>query len=172
VEEARDFINGIKAELPGATHHVYAFAVGFGSSVTHGMTDDGEPSGTAGRPTLAVVQGSGLGDVCVVTARFFGGTKLGTGGLVRAYTRAAQEVLAGVQRTERVERCHVTLEVPYPLYEPLHRLLESHGASVEAEEFELAVTILAEVDLDRLTALHHAVAEASSGSVEVQPIDP
>jgi len=69
VAEARAFIDEMRAEFADASHNVYAFAVGYGATVTHGMSDDGEPSGTAGRPALAVVQGSGLGDVTVVVTR-------------------------------------------------------------------------------------------------------
>ena len=93
VEEAKAFVEKVKTEEPGYSHAVYAFAVGHGASVTHGMSDAGEPSGTAGRPALAVVNGSGLGDVTVVIIRYFGGTKLGTGGLVKAYTETVQLAL-------------------------------------------------------------------------------
>ena len=80
VKEARAFIDRIKAEFRDASHNVPAFVIGFGPSVTAHCNDDGEPSGTAGRPILAVLQGSGLGDIAVVVTRYFGGTKLGTGG--------------------------------------------------------------------------------------------
>ncbi len=93
VEEARAFIDALRQEFADATHNVYAFRVGYGASVTEGMSDDGEPSGTAGRPALAVLRGADLGDVVLVITRYFGGTKLGTGGLVRAYTHSAQEAL-------------------------------------------------------------------------------
>ncbi|MCX7792579.1 MAG: YigZ family protein, partial [Chloroflexaceae bacterium] len=85
VEAAKAFIAAIRQELPGASHHCYAFLAGHGASVIAGMSDDGEPAGTAGRPMLAVLRGSGLGDVVVVVTRYFGGALLGTGGLVRAY---------------------------------------------------------------------------------------
>ena len=88
VEEARDFIAKIRALNPNATHNVPAFIVGHGVSVIEHCSDDGEPQGTAGRPALAVLKGSGLGDAAVVVTRYFGGTKLGSGGLVRAYTDA------------------------------------------------------------------------------------
>ena len=88
VEAARGFIESVRQRHPDASHHVYAFEVGHGASVTHGMSDDGEPSGTAGRPALVVVENHELGDVVAVVVRYFGGTKLGTGGLVRAYTQA------------------------------------------------------------------------------------
>ena len=85
------------------------FVVGYGSSITEGCHDDGEPSGTAGRPVLAVLRGSGLGDAVVVVTRYFGGTKLGTGGLVRAYGDAAREVLDAVPRIEKVEMARASI---------------------------------------------------------------
>ena len=84
VEEARILINKVQKEFPDASHHVTAFIIGYGVSQTAHCSDAGEPAGSAGRPTLAVLQGSGLGDVVVVISRYFGGTKLGVGGLVRA----------------------------------------------------------------------------------------
>jgi uncharacterized YigZ family protein len=83
-EAARAFIAGVRAEMPDASHHVYAFRVGYGASVIEGLSDDGEPSGTSGPPIMAVLRGAPVGDVVLVVTRYFGGTKLGTGGLVRA----------------------------------------------------------------------------------------
>jgi len=88
VVAARTFIQQIRAEMPDATHHVYAFRIGYGGSVIEGLSDDGEPAGTAGKPVMAVIRGADLGDVVIVVTRYFGGTKLGTGGLVRAYIGA------------------------------------------------------------------------------------
>ncbi len=93
VDEAKAFIQEMKNEFADASHNVPAFLIGYGASVTAHCSDDGEPSGTAGRPALAVLQGSDLGDIVVVVTRYFGGTKLGTGGLVRAYTDAVKSVL-------------------------------------------------------------------------------
>lgn len=117
VESAKAFLAQMKTRYPDASHHVYAFAVGHGATVTHGMSDDGEPSGTAGRPALAVVQGSGWGDLIVVVMRWWGGTKLGTGGLVRAYTRAAQDALAATETTRKVELKTAVVRVPYDRYD-------------------------------------------------------
>src|SRR5262245_19930912 len=74
-DEARSFIMQIRQEMPDASHHVYAFRTGYGNSITDGMSDDGEPSGTAGPPSLAVLRGFDIGDVVLVTTRYFGGTK-------------------------------------------------------------------------------------------------
>jgi uncharacterized YigZ family protein len=167
VEEARAFIEKVKAEEPGHTHAVYAFAVGYGAGVIHGMSDAGEPSGTAGRPTLAVVKGSGLGDVTVVTVRYFGGTKLGTGGLVKAYTEAAQLVLAELSITEKVERCSVQITVPYTYYERVKRLIETHQGQVDSEEFATDITLRLTFTADDLPTFQAALAEATHGQIIV-----
>ena len=113
VEEAKEFIANIRAEFADASHNVPAYLVGFGSSVTAHCSDDGEPSGTAGRPALSVLQGSGLGDAVVVVTRYFGGTKLGTGGLVRAYSDAVKAVLAVTPHAEKVPTHIVMIVIPY-----------------------------------------------------------
>src|SRR5690349_10933381 len=123
VEAARAFIAAVRAEMPDASHHVHAYIVGHGATTTLGMSDDGEPSGTAGRPVMAVLRGSGLGDVVLVVTRYFGGTLLGIGGLVRAYGDAAKAVLAALPREEKVERRAVVLTLPYAAYEPARRIL-------------------------------------------------
>ncbi len=170
IETAKAFIERVKAEEPGHTHAVYAFAVGHGASVTHGMSDAGEPSGTAGRPALAVVKGSGLGDVTVVIIRYFGGTKLGTGGLVKAYTEAAQLALAELPITEKVERQSVQVTVPYSFYEQCKRLVETHHGQVEAEEFATEVTLRLTFTIDDLPAFQSALAEATRGQVIPRPL--
>ncbi|MBK6768776.1 MAG: YigZ family protein [Ardenticatenales bacterium] len=96
----------------------------------HGSSDDGEPSGTAGRPILAVVNGSGLGDVAVVVIRHFGGTKLGTGGLVRAYTDAAQAVLAECPRTRKIDRVRLVGRTTYALFDVVRRVGTGAGGDV------------------------------------------
>jgi uncharacterized YigZ family protein len=171
VEAAKAFIEQVKAEEPGCTHAVYAFAVGHDTAVTHGMSDAGEPSGAAGRPALAVVKGSGLGDVTVVIVRYFGGVKLGVGGLVKAYTETTQAVLAELPLTEKVERCMVQVTTPYALYESLKRLIETHQGQVDRETFATDVTLELTFSADDLPAFAAALAEASSGRVGVEPLN-
>lgn len=167
VEAAKAFIEQVKTEYPGNSHAVYAFAVGHGASVTHGMSDAGEPSGTAGRPALAVVKGSNLGDVTVVIVRYFGGTKLGTGGLVKAYTEAAQLALAELAVTEKVERITALAAIPYGLYEQVKRLVAACGGSIEAEEFTTEVTLTLSFIVDDLPAFEAELAELSGGQTAV-----
>lgn len=168
IDEAKAFINQVRQTHPDASHHVYAFAVGYGASVTHGMSDDGEPSGTAGKPTLAVVKGCGLGDVTVVTTRYFGGTKLGTGGLVKAYTEAAQLVLAEIPRIEKIETQTLTFSVPYHLYERVLRLIEAHTGTIEADEFAVDVTLMVTFPVDQVPPFAAEILELSAGQIDLQ----
>ncbi len=167
VDEARAFIAALREEFPDATHHAYAYLVGYGASVTAGMSDDGEPSGTAGRPMLAVLRGSGLGDVTVVATRFFGGTLLGTGGLVRAYSDTTRAVLEVVERTERVERCRMTVRVDYSLYTPVRRALETFETDVEQEDFASDVTLVVALPVSQYDACAAHLSELSAGQAEV-----
>lgn len=167
VEAAREFIREIKSEIPGAGHHVYAFSVGFGASVTSGMGDDGEPAGTAGGPSLAAVEASGLGDVCLVTARFFGGTKLGTGGLVRAYGDAAREALGTAPTTWHRTWVPVRIEAPYPQYALVMRVLSAAGARIDDRRFDRFVQVDAAVASSELDSLRTQLADASGGRVRI-----
>ena len=170
VEEARAFIGRMRQHFQDASHHVYGFAVGYGTSVTHGMSDDGEPAGTGGRPVLAVVQGAGLGDVVVVITRYFGGTKLGTGGLVKAYTETAQAVLAEVPRQDKVYTVVARLELPYEFYRPCRTLIDMHGGKVEAEDFGARVELCLRISEEQLEKLRGAVQEATSGRGSVEQV--
>jgi uncharacterized YigZ family protein len=165
VEAAKILIAEVGRTYPDASHHVYAFAVGYGATVTHGMSDAGEPSGTAGKPTLAVVKGSGLGDVTVVTTRYFGGTKLGTGGLVKAYTEAAQTVLAELPRTEKIEKRQVHFAIPYSLYEQVSRMVGEHQGEVDTEEFAVEVTLQVTFPRPNLADFAADLSELSAGRV-------
>jgi len=167
VPEARAVIAGLRAEMPDANHHVYAFRVGFGKSVTEGMSDDGEPTGTSGPPTLAVVRGSGIGDIALVTARYFGGTKLGTGGLVRAYTESAQEALSMLKTELKVEKRELGLEMPYSLYNIVKRLIATYRGEIQEEEFAAQVLIIARFAVDDLAAFSADLQERTSAQVSV-----
>ncbi len=167
VEEARAFIEAVRREFPDATHHVPAFRVGYSISIIEGMSDDGEPPGTAGRPALSVLRGADLGDVVLVITRYFGGTKLGTGGLVRAYTEAAQEALAALTITERVEKRQGKIGVPYNLYERVKLLVEAYGGEIVGEDFAGEVTVAFAFPIDGVAGFEAAMAELSAGRLHV-----
>jgi uncharacterized YigZ family protein len=166
VEAARAFIGRIKDEYPDASHNVSAYLIGHGSTVIAHATDDGEPSGTAGRPALAVLRGSGLGDVVVVVTRYFGGTKLGTGGLVRAYGDAVREVLHALPRAIRVPTVVVRFLVPYGLYERACYLVAEHQGEVEEEAFGVEVQVTARFPDARFAVFADVLRGLSGGAVE------
>ena len=114
-EEVKPLVRRRREEHPGCSHVVWAFVTGPPKSRTMGLSDDGEPKGTAGRPVLEVLKGSGITDTLVTVVRFFGGTKLGTGGLVRAYSDAARGVLENIPTEELIPgpatSCRLSLPV-------------------------------------------------------------
>jgi uncharacterized YigZ family protein len=171
VEAAKAFVAAVRMEFPDANHHVYAFRVGHGASVIDGVSDDGEPSGTSGPPVLAVLRGSDIGDIAIVVTRYFGGTKLGTGGLTRAYSEAARTVLAELPLERKIVWSKVAADMPYSLYELVNRLLPTYEAVVEDQEFGALVTLYFRVPTARAYALSAAIVELSSGTVVPVLID-
>lgn len=138
-EAAQEFLNSIRAQHRTARHNVYAYLLREGGRTRY--SDDGEPAKTAGMPVLEVIRHSGLTDVVVVVTRYFGGILLGTGGLVRAYTAAAQDALENAQIVTVQPVLDLTLAVEYALYEQALRLLEGAGAKVTGTDFGSGVTI-------------------------------
>ncbi len=171
VDQAREAIAASRSEFPKANHHVYGFCVGFGKTVTEGMSDDGEPSGTAGRPTLAVLRGSGVGDIALVTVRIFGGIKLGTGGLVRAYTQSAQEALSKLKTELKVERLIVGIEMPYSFYNTAKLLISAHEGVIEDEAFDAQVMVIARFAVSNLERFSAEVVDRSAGQVSPVILD-
>lgn len=165
VEEARAYLMEIKKRFPDATHHVPAFIIGHGQSIISHCTDDGEPQGTAGRPALAVLQGSGLGNVVVVVTRYFGGTKLGTGGLVKAYGEAVKAVLELVKPAALVPTTTLMFSLPYPLYELGLRLIEASRGIVLEDEFGVDVTLTVQFEDAELEAFKLQLSNLSKGQV-------
>lgn len=165
VDEANAIIADIKEEFSDATHHVPAFIIGHGPSKIEHANDDGEPPGTAGRPSLAVLRGSGLGDAVVVVTRYFGGTKLGKGGLVRAYGDAVREVLKIVPFAVKVKTNLVKMVVPYPLFDRLRLLIGDYNGRVKNEHFAVEVEVIAEFPKTEYQDFQLALSELSHGKV-------
>jgi uncharacterized YigZ family protein len=171
VEQARDFIRRVKTEFPDASHHVPAFLIGHGAGVTAHCSDDGEPSGTAGRPTLAVLQGSGFGDIVVVVTRYFGGIKLGTGGLVRAYSDAVKEVLRIVPKAEKVLTLRYMLAIPYSFLERVRILVAENQGEIQEEEFAGDITLTVRFREENAESFCLRIKDLTRGTVEAIFID-
>jgi uncharacterized YigZ family protein len=171
-DEARALVAALRDEFPDATHHCSAFVAGPpGSTASVGSSDDGEPAGTAGRPMLSVLLNCGVGEVAVVVTRYFGGVKLGKGGLVRAYSGAVQHALREARTAERVETRALRIDIPYAHVDAVRRALEQHGATIDDETFEGAVTLCVRVGEDRVDALTQALADATAGAARIQPAE-
>ena len=170
VEEAKTFILRIKAEFPDASHNIPLYIIGHGDSETAHCSDAGEPSGTAGRPGLTVLRGSGLGDVAVVVTRYFGGTKLGTGGLVRAYSEAVRLVVESVPRAKKVLTHTIMLAFPYTYLERVRLLVASQAGTVLDEEFASDVTLTAGIMVEKLPAFQDSLSDLTKGKVHAEII--
>ncbi len=166
VNEAQRFFSCIKNKYPDADHHVPAFLIGHGESVIAHCSDDGEPSGTAGRPALAVLQGSGLGDIAVVVTRYFGGTKLGTGGLVRAYSDSVRQVLDIMPQAKKVATTVLMFVVPYTLFERSQLLVNNHCGVTIDQIFGSDVTLTVRIISEYLDSFKRRLIDLANGNIE------
>ena len=167
-QAAEDEILRVRAAHPDANHVVYAFLVGDPNSEQAGQSDAGEPSGTAGRPVMDILRGSGIRDVVLTVVRYFGGTKLGTGGLVHAYGDAARGVLAGLPTRERIIRIPCEVVVPYDLIERIRQFVDEARGEIREEEFGTSVRFRFEIPAAARDELAERVRDLSNGSVELQ----
>lgn len=170
VEEARAFIAGVQAEFQGASHTCWAYVVGPpASSAQNGLSDDGEPHGTAGRPMLTVLLHSGVGDVVATVTRFFGGTLLGTGGLVRAYSGGVQAALQGLPLLEKRERVQLVAVLDYGALSSVRRLLPEFEAELLDEEFAGDVTLRLRLPAEQAAPLTAALIDLTHGQALIEP---
>ena len=141
-DEALAFLEEIRAEHRMARHNVYAYILrGEGASERIRYSDDGEPQKTAGLPTLQTLQHAGLTDIACVVTRYFGGTLLGTGGLVRAYTQATQAAISESKRVTVSVCVDITLRIAYPLYDQMARIAADCSAKTLDTQYADAVTL-------------------------------
>ena len=168
VDAANRAIGAVRTKHPRATHVVFAYLIGPSQSETAGLSDAGEPKGTAGRPVMAVLRGSDVTDCVVTVVRFFGGTKLGTGGLVRAYTEAARLVLSAVPTRIRVSRVQFSVSVPYSTLEPVRSLLEKFGAEIRNEAYGSEVGLAGELTAADADTAAAAIRDLTAGTVEIR----
>jgi len=163
-EQAHAFIQQIRDEFPDATHHCWAYVVGPpGSTAQIGLSDDGEPHGTAGRPMMTALLHSGVGDVAAVVTRYYGGTNLGTGGLVRAYGGGVVHALETLTRAERVDYVPLSVAIEYGRVSALEQVPPSFEALVDGRRFESEVTFDLRLPDARVEAFRQAVLDLTRG---------
>ncbi|MBP5166837.1 MAG: YigZ family protein [Oscillospiraceae bacterium] len=163
-DEALEYLRKIREKHWDATHNVYAYALRSGSVMRY--SDDGEPQGSSGLPTLNVFRSAEISDFCCVVTRYFGGILLGTGGLARAYSQAASMALSEAGISEKRLWGRLLIECPYSLYEKLKKELEQRQANICSSDFGASVTVEALVKKELCGELAEKIKDVSSGAVE------
>ena len=160
--EAQELVEARRRQYHDAAHHGYAFRVGDAER----SSDDGEPSGTAGKPILAAIHATGLESVAVVVTRYFGGVKLGPGGLVRAYGEAARDALAKAGQEERFHTGSVVVTFDFELTSPVHHVMQKFDAHTVDSSYSERVRLTLELRRSLLAPFKAALLESTAGKVE------
>ena len=164
---ALTFISRIKQEFPDASHNCWAYLIGPpGSTDRIGLSDDGEPHGVAGKPMLTTIQHSDIGDIAVVVTRYFGGTKLGKGGMVKAYTQAVKTALEQLKITEKISWVELSIKVNYRLLDSIERLLPKFEAKLTGKQFAEQICLTLKLPAENLTDLRTRLTDLSSGQID------
>ncbi|HIF9346949.1 YigZ family protein [Photobacterium damselae] len=169
IEAAKAFVNHIKEKHHDARHNCWAFVAGRPTdSMKWGFSDDGEPSGTAGKPILAQLTGSNVGEITAVVTRYYGGIRLGTGGLVKAYGGGVQQALAQLITQEKVMTAIITLCCDYNQVSLVESLLNEHGGVQLTADYQTQVSMTLELDQREVSAFCAKLVNRSGG--RIQPV--
>ncbi len=163
VEQAMERLQAVRKREHAATHHCYAYQVGLFNQMQFKYSDDGEPSGTAGKPIYDRLTGSGLSNLLIVVTRYYGGTQLGTGGLTHAYSDTAQAVLEASGRKEHFLQTEFDLQIEFPLYDRVQRLAAKLGAIIINSDFSDQVRLRLAIRKSRAEELRNHIVELSNG---------
>lgn len=166
-EEALNFIEKIKTKHRDATHNVYAYVFGQDSNVQR-FSDDGEPSGTAGIPALEVIKKEDLRNVVVVITRYFGGVKLGTGGLIRAYTKGAKIGLEAGIIIDKVLHTKLKVRIDYTVYGTIENYLMTKGYLIDDIVYDDAVNIYLYIKFSEVSYFKKTITDMTSGNVVIE----
>jgi uncharacterized YigZ family protein len=168
-EEAKAFVAAMKNEFPDASHNCWAYVAGPpGDTARVGMSDDGEPHRTAGKPILAVLLHSGIGEIVAVVTRYFGGTKLGTGGLVRAYSGSVKNALAGLSVKEKWDVLSLTIILDYSNITAVKQMIESFHSEIIEENYGADVFFKIEIPKNNKERFIRAVTDLTGGEIRIK----
>ena len=165
--EADRFIRTLRTQHPQANHVCWAYIAGAPNTTVRSMSDDGEPSGTAGMPMLKVLEYSGYGDIVVVVVRYFGGTKLGTGGLQRAYSEAVSRVLTDLPMKLKVARATLILTYDYTHDGNISRLLERYDVQDIEPNYAQQVTLSIAISKSELSTFTTELTNITAGNIKI-----
>ena len=165
-QEVKALIAKYQSIHPHANHHCYAFLTGSPKdNQGYGFSDDGEPFGTAGRPMLSVLKGEGIGQVCAVVVRYFGGTKLGTGGLQRAYGSSVRQALTFLKLTTKIPMVDKTLACQYTQVNDVIHLVKQIGGLVVNQNFKESVLLTLSIPCNKLDIITTQLKTLSAGQL-------
>lgn len=171
-EQAKEMVDDIKLIHPSAGHHCYAFISDSPSnSQCYGFSDDGEPGGTAGKPMLIALQGSELGNICAVVVRYFGGIKLGTGGLQRAYGGSVRKALDSVESKQSIPTTLKRLKCSYADSAQLDHFLKRCEATIKEQDFSQEVTLILAIPDHQIDNLQQMLTTFSAGLLKLEKIN-
>ena len=166
-KEVNEILSSARAKYKDAGHHCYGFIVG----KAEGFSDDGEPQGTAGKPILSTLRGSGLTNVLVVVTRYFGGTLLGTGGLVRAYSESTKLAMENAHRISLVYGYKLMIQIEYSDLKKLQHLLDQKQIKQLESTFTDKVSVTVEIGEDDISMLEELVRELTNGKGVVDKLE-
>lgn len=169
--QAKAFIKELQALHPQANHHCYAFIAGRSeNSQLYGFSDDGEPSGTAGKPMLSMLMGSNIGELCAVVVRYFGGTKLGPGGLQRAYGGSVKQALTLLTTKLKIPMVRKTLACQYTQVNDVLYFLEQIGGEIIKQDYNEDVLLTLALPEEKQNSFQQHLQTLSSGQLKLQPV--
>jgi len=172
ITEAKAMIKELQLLHPQANHHCHAFlAKAADDSQGYGFSDDGEPSGTAGKPMLMALQGGGIGQVCAVVVRYFGGVKLGTGGLQRAYGGSVRQALAFLQAKIKIAMVHKTLACQYSQVDDVLHLLKQVEGEVLSQDYQQTVIFQLAIPADKFLLMQDKLNTLSAGQLKLTTLE-
>ncbi len=172
VEAAKAFVESVRAEHPDARHHCVAWVAGPpDDSQQLGFSDDGEPAGTAGKPMLSQLMGSGIGEITAVVVRYYGGVLLGTGGLVKAYGGGVQQALNQLTTTRKTPLTEYTLLCDYAQLSGIESLLRLSQGMIVQSEYQATVQLRVALPQAELATFSAKLADFSRGSLQLLPIE-
>ncbi|MGD9426666.1 IMPACT family protein [Pantoea sp. NSTU24] len=172
-EAARAFVQHVKNAHPTARHHCWAWVAGApDDSQQLGFSDDGEPSGTAGKPMLAQLMGAGIGEITAVVVRYYGGIMLGTGGLVKAYGGGVQQGLRQLPRQRKVPMKYFTLQCDYPQLSDIERLVQRFDAKVTESDYQDRIALTLAVPYGQIDGFKQNLSDFSRGALSLIPLTP
>lgn len=166
LEEVKEKVLLTRKKYSDASHVVHAAVVGK-SGTLYSSSDDREPKNTAGRPALEVLKGSGITNICVCIVRYFGGTLLGTGGLVKAYGDSVKEVLRYVDTEDLVDYSSFKIKLQYDLYNPIKAIIEKYSTTNITEEFNVGITIKGKIPQRDMEKFKNEIGDCSQGRIQL-----